>query len=84
MKSPEARDYYPTQRRGINRRSTDRHIRNVMLLVLFTVIMAALTCIFAYFFDQVVRIDRAQTPNHSIYLLAKLIRVQGARDGSYN
>ena len=29
------------------------HIRSVILLVAFTFLMAALTCLFAYFFDQI-------------------------------
>ena len=55
MTSIEGRDSCPAERRGIDRRSRNLQVRNVTLLVLFTVIMASLTCLFAYLFDQLVR-----------------------------
>lgn len=55
MTSRESRDAYPAERRGIGRRSRNLQVRNVTLLVLFTVIMASLTCLFAYLFDQLTR-----------------------------
>lgn len=55
MTSRERRDAYPAERRGIDSRSRNLQVRNVALLVLFTVIMASLTCLFAYLFDQLIR-----------------------------
>lgn len=39
------------------------HMRSVILLVVFTVLMAALTCLFAYMFDQITGIGKPQTLN---------------------
>ena len=36
------------------------HIRSVIILVAFTVLMAALTCLFAYLFDQISGITKVQ------------------------
>jgi hypothetical protein len=55
MTSRERRDAYPAERRGIDSMSRNLQVRNVALLVLFTVIMASLTCLFAYLFDQLIR-----------------------------
>ena len=73
MTSRVSRDPYRTERRDIDRRPTNHHVRNVTLLVIFTVIMAALTCLFAYLFDQLVGNDRAYTSDHKVYLLVRLI-----------
>jgi hypothetical protein len=73
MTSRVSRDPYRTERRDIDRRPTNHYVRNVTLLVIFTVIMAALTCLFAYLFDQLVGIDKAYTSDHKVYLLVRLI-----------
>ena len=58
-----------TQRNSsdLMKRTTDRnnqisyhHIRSVIILVAFTVLMAALTCLFAYLFDQISGITKVQ------------------------
>ena len=67
-----SRDPYRIERRDTDRRSRSHHVRNVILLVVFTVIMAALTCLFAYLFDQLGGNDRAYTSDHKVNLLVRL------------
>lgn len=74
-----SRDPYRTERRDTDRRSRSHHVRNVILLGIFTVIIAALTCLFAYLFDQLVGNDRAYTSDHKVYLLVRLTGAYATR-----
>jgi hypothetical protein len=54
------------------------HTRSVIILVAFTVLMAALTCLFAYLFDQISGINKVQTLNH-VYTSTRLLTTQSSR-----
>jgi hypothetical protein len=54
------------------------HTRSVIILVAFTVLMAALTCLFAYLFDQISGINKVQTLNH-VYRSTRLLTTQSSR-----
>jgi hypothetical protein len=54
------------------------HTRSVIILVAFTVLMAALTCLFAYLFDQISGINKVQTLNH-MYMSTRLLTTQSSR-----
>jgi len=54
------------------------HTRSVIILVAFTVLMAALTCLSAYLFDQISGINKVQTLNH-VYTSTRLLTTQSSR-----
>lgn len=54
------------------------HTLSVIILVAFTVLMAALTCLFAYLFDQISGISKDQTWNQ-VYRSTRLLTIQGSR-----
>ncbi len=66
------------------KRTTDRnnqisyhHIRSVIILLAFTVLMATLTCLFAYLFDQISGISNVQTSNN-VYTSNRLLSIQSS------
>ena len=66
------------------KRTTDRnnqisyhHIRSVIILLGFTVLMAALTCLFAYLLDQISGISNVQTSNN-VYTSNRLLSIQSS------
>ena len=48
-----------------NRDIDYHHVRNMIVLIVFTVLMATLTCLFAYLFDQIFGIGKPTVLNHS-------------------
>jgi flagellar basal body-associated protein FliL len=58
------------------------HTRNVIILVAFTVLMAALTCLFAYLFDQVSGINKVQSSNQE-YTGIKLLQYKVVEFSTY-
>lgn len=61
-----------------NNQISYHHTRSVLILVAFTVLMAALTCFFAYLFDQISGINKVQTLNH-VYTSNRLLTIQSNR-----
>jgi len=47
-----------------NRDIDYHHIRNMIVLIAFTVLMTTLTCLFAYLFDQIFGIDKPMVLNY--------------------
>jgi hypothetical protein len=61
-----------------NNQISYHHIRSVIILLAFTVLMAALTCLFAYSFDQISGISKVQTSTH-VYTSTRLLTIQSSR-----
>jgi len=61
-----------------NRDINYHHIRNMIVLIGFTVLMATLTCLFAYLFDQIFGIDKPTGLNHS-HRSIRLLTMQRSR-----
>ena len=61
-----------------NRDIDYHHIRNMIVLIGFTVLMATLTCLFAYLFDQIFGIDKHMGLNHA-HRSIRLLTIQRSR-----
>lgn len=61
-----------------NRDIDYHHIRNMIVLIVFTVLMATLTVLLAYLFDQIFGIGKPMVLNHA-HKSIRLLTVQRSR-----